>query len=370
MLVYVLGVLLGLSLMPYAVYCMLYLWTYDCEKRHLRKGSCEPTISLITATYNEEKNILRKLQNTFQIDYPSSKMEILVIDSSVDKTPTIVEDWTRKYQNMRLIREERRKGLASALNTGYSQAKAEIVIKSDCDQLLDRNSIRQLISNFSDSKIGAVSGKQLLVTSNRNEAGYRSLVDLKRCIENKVDSIYLLEPFSAFRRDLVEHIDERSVADEAELALKIRRKGYKVMFDPNAYFYESVPSRRLTRLRIKQRRAQGHIRLILSNLDLLFSRKYDRYGMIVFPLNFYLMIVAPWLFVMMFSCFPILLEGLLGMNGVITCCVLYFLLAALYVFGWPKVLAGYIDSQLSLLAGFLNLAAKGPSYLWTREMND
>jgi len=163
-----------------------------------RKRQYEPSVSLVIATYNEEENIASKLKNIFEeVEYPHNKMEIIVVDSSTDNTPIIVKEWMKKYPNIRLIKEEKRRGLASALNTGYFEAKNEIVIKTDCDQLLKRDSIKNIVSNFADSHVGAVSGKQLLISSSKSEQGYRSLVDWKRLVENEVDSIYLHEPFSA-----------------------------------------------------------------------------------------------------------------------------------------------------------------------------
>ena len=195
----VLSVLLALIIFPYATYFVLYLFLRGKLKRTLnRKRQYEPSVSLVIATYNEEENIASKLKNIFEeVEYPHNKMEIIVVDSSTDNTPIIVKEWMKKYPNIRLIKEEKRRGLASALNTGYFEAKNEIVIKTDCDQLLKRDSIKNIVSNFADSHVGAVSGKQLLISSSKSEQGYRSLVDWKRLVENEVDSIYLHEPFSA-----------------------------------------------------------------------------------------------------------------------------------------------------------------------------
>lgn len=360
--------LFALFLIPYFVYSIFFLIQGKNENvinEHSKKY--EPTISVITATYNEEDKICKKLENTFQLDYPVDRMEIIVVDSSTDNTPNLVKKWLSTHPNIRLITEDRRRGLASALNLGYSQARGEIVIKSDCDIILQKDSLRCLVSNFADKNVGAVAGKQLLVGQSKHEAGYRSLMDSKRLLENQIDSVYLLEPFVAFRKDLIEPIDEKSVADDAELGVKIRKKGYRVLFDPTACFYEHVPSKTSNRLQMKQRRAQGHIRLMLSNLDVLFNIKYGKYGTLIFPLNFHLIVIAPWILFLISWVFPVFMYAEYGDLGVMAVALLYSLIIVSYASGYPKLFTGFIESQLALVLGGLNLALKGPAYMWTKN---
>ncbi len=324
----------------------------------------EPFISIVIPTYNEEKYIEEKLRNILSISYPLNKMEIIIVDSSTDNTPNIVKNWMKKYSNIILLRETERRGLAAALNLAYSKARGEIIIKSDCDTLLDRESVRQIISNFSNTTIGAVSGKHFLINDSKHEKGYSFLADLKKIVESRIDSIYILDTFSAFRRDLIEPIDEKSVADDAELGLKIRRKGYKVIFDPKACFYERQPLNIIKRLKIKQRRAQGHIKLLLKNLDILFNPKYGKYGFLIFPLNFCMMIVNPWLLVIFTILFPIIFFQIFGACILLIILIFYSLLFLVYLKGWVGIVAGFIESQLALISGFLRLALKGPEYIW------
>ena len=37
-----------------------------------------PTVTIVMAVYNEEKNIERKMQSLLELDYPSSRVEILI----------------------------------------------------------------------------------------------------------------------------------------------------------------------------------------------------------------------------------------------------------------------------------------------------
>ena len=46
-----------------------------------------PSVSIIIAAYNEEENIATKIENSLSLDYPPSKLEILIgSDGSTDRT--------------------------------------------------------------------------------------------------------------------------------------------------------------------------------------------------------------------------------------------------------------------------------------------
>jgi len=90
--------------------------------------SYQPFVSIVVPTYNEEKVIEKRIKNLFELDYPKDKYEIIVVDSgSADSTAQIVEKLIEKHYssglNLRLIKEEERKGKASAINFGKETCK-------------------------------------------------------------------------------------------------------------------------------------------------------------------------------------------------------------------------------------------------------
>jgi cellulose synthase/poly-beta-1,6-N-acetylglucosamine synthase-like glycosyltransferase len=344
--------------------------------RALRKSfvyntkKCDPTklpfISIIVASYNEERNVDAKLENLFSQQYPENLMEIIVIDSSTDATADKVKIWQQKYPNLRLIVEKKRKGLAHALNIGYSVAKGNVVIKSDCDILHDPQSMKNLIVSFDADKIGAVSGRQLLSSENKIESGYRYLLNWKRKLESHFGSAYIFETFCAFRKNLIGSLNERSVADEAEMALKVRTRGFYTIFNENAVFYEKSPRSKLERLKQKQRRAQGHIKVHLQNSHIILKQKPDIFSWIIFPTTFFTIIVNPWLLLAMLaiSVFQLLTSGLSMLAMLIV--VLFISTFAMYSIGKPKYVAGLFESQIALIFGWFVLILKGPSYVWSK----
>jgi len=255
----------------------------------------KPFISIVIPTYNEENIIRAKLENTVNTDYPKDRLEIIVIDSSTDRTPDIVEEYAKDHPYIKLVKTERQ-GLANALNRAYSIAKGEIVIKTDCDSMLKEDSISNIVSNFVDERVGAVTGRLMVLNNEGLESNYRSIQHRIQIAESMLDSTYIFQSFSAFRRNLIKTIT--TSADDAEVALNIRKQGYRAIYDPTAVFYEASPLDIKERIDVKSRRAVGHINLLWKNVKLCFNPAYSWYGMLVLPMNLFMISISPILMVL------------------------------------------------------------------------
>jgi len=319
-------------------------------------------VSIVIPTFNEELIVARKLDNIFELDYPRELIEIIFVDSSTDSTRQIISEYREKFPSIRIIEENERRGLAVALNEGYAAARGDVVVKTDCDSLLDKEALSHAVANFADPSIGAVSGRQVVLNESRVEEGYRSLQLRVQMLESYLDSTVIFHgPFSAFRRDLIVPIDPDSLADDSELAVKIRRQGYRSIIDPSIRFFEASQSQFFKRRMQKDRRGTGLIRLLLRERDTLFKSEYGRFGRIVFPMNYFMMIVSPVLFITIL---------LLGLYSLFTTNLIYGALATtgLLVFvylgqanrlGRLEALYSFMDSQISLLLGGLALLRRG-----------
>ena len=252
-------------------------------------------VSIVIPTYNEEKTILKKLENTLDLNYPKKYMELIVVDCSDDRTPNIVEERLCGREEIRLIldHEEERRGLPYSLNKGYSMATGDIVVKTDCDAMLDRDALKSAVSSFEEDRIGCVTGRAVPMGS-WSEESYRGLNMKIQLLESRIDSTIIAHgPFTAFRRSLLQKIDEDSLADDSELSLKIRRQGYRSILNPEVIFYEKTSEE--GREEQKTRRASGLIRLMWRNKTLFLNPKYGLYGLLIFPFNFTAIVILPLL---------------------------------------------------------------------------
>jgi hypothetical protein len=98
----------------------------------------------------------------------------------------------------------------------------------------------------------------------------------------------------------------------------------------------------------------------------LFNSEYGLFGLIVFPTMFLLIVVNPWLFPLLGLSILYFLSGLVGISFPLLATLAVVFLGVSYSTGHPKFLSGFLESQISLLLGGLNLLLRGPSYIWEK----
>ncbi|MFQ6082958.1 MAG: glycosyltransferase [Candidatus Aminicenantia bacterium] len=110
------------------------------------------SISIIVITFNEEENIRDCLDSLVKLDYPEDKYEIVIVDSSTDSTPRIVES----YKNVKLVRSE--KGFSQQKNVAIKSAAFEILAFTDADCIVSRDWLKIINQAFKNKKIAAIGG--------------------------------------------------------------------------------------------------------------------------------------------------------------------------------------------------------------------
>ncbi|AHG04077.1 glycosyl transferase family 2 [Halobacterium sp. DL1] len=288
--------LASVTALPYLGYLLLYVWVRPAGSP-AEKEPAEPTVSIVLPTYNEEKIVETKLDDLLDLDYPMEKVELVVVDSSTDDTRKLIREYfaERSAPELVLLEEDERRGLAPALNDAYEAAENEMVVKTDCDSKLPSDVLREAAANLADDEVAAVTGRNVEVLGGSEvESGYRGVQNYIQQLESHLDSTLIFHgPFSAFENDALLPIDPNSLADDTELALKIRRQGGRVIFDPAVKYMEASFSDFVKRRKQKDRRGMGLIRLLVQHRDAL--GRYGNYGRVVLPFNWWFMLVSPWL---------------------------------------------------------------------------
>lgn len=157
----------------------------------------KPSVTIMVVAHNEEQVILEKLNNLKQINYPKSKMKIIVAsDNSSDATNFIVENFIKDTPEMSisLYKAQKRAGKTNAQNEAQKRVETEFLVMTDANSMLDPDAISELMSSFTDSNISYVTGKLVYINSDtsstsENESFYWNL-DLKvREIESNIQTI-------------------------------------------------------------------------------------------------------------------------------------------------------------------------------------
>lgn len=288
--------LLGLFILYFLYLPILFLVSLSYKKKRLSLNTVSPaSVSVIIATYNEERVIRQKLESLLSADLPRDSYEVIVVDSgSVDNTKAIVSEYTNK--GVILLEQAKRLGKANALNFALAKARGEIIVISDANSEFTPTSINTLVKNF-EKGIGAVlprfmpSGEMNLW----NNVFYWFHHIYKK-LESDIDSVFIVfgELF-AFRKDLINKIDERVAADDLEIAMNIRKQNFKIKYAPEVVVKEKLPASRRETKTQKVRHILGIMQVMIKNFDLFFNPKYGLYGLLIFPIHFLQMTVGPFL---------------------------------------------------------------------------
>lgn len=136
----------------------------------VKKSAIEPTVTILITAYNEEKILRQKIENTFALDYPKDKLEILVAsDGSTDATDKIAREFAAS--GVKLFRQEGRKGKTYTQNKAVEQCAGEIIVFSDATTVYEKNILRELLPNFADESIGCAAGKLIYVDDTKSDVG-------------------------------------------------------------------------------------------------------------------------------------------------------------------------------------------------------
>jgi len=220
-------------------------------------------ISIIVTAFREEKTIGKAL-NELRSQLPKDS-EILVISPD---TPTIYEARKIAKLDKRIkILKDRGRGKPTALNIGFKKARGKILILTDGDVVIGKNSIKFLLKHFENQKVGAVSGKVIYQIS-KNSLFYEwaklseKVFDKMRKIQDRKNELWHPSGYLyAIRNGLISKIPTNSLSDDALIGYLIRSKGYLIKYEPRAKVYVKFPSSIFDFIKQKSRTRAGFLQI-------------------------------------------------------------------------------------------------------------
>ena len=238
-----------------------------------------PSISVLIAAYNEEKNIGKKIEQTLALDYPANKLQIVVVsDGSTDRTCSIVASF--RDPRIRLLEIHQRKGKTHAQNQGAKVCTGEILAFSDATTVYHPQTLRYHACNYSDPQVGAVSGRyQYFDSEGRSPTGFGTIVfwnyeNRIKTYQSRVNTISGCCGCNySVRRSLYTELDQDIISDLVQ-PLWILAKGYRVVFEDRALAYEDTTKSTAEEFSMRVRVVTRGIRGILSVPELLKPWKH------------------------------------------------------------------------------------------------
>ncbi len=252
----------------------------------VRKSRFEPDVTLIISAYNEAESIRQKIENSLALNYPSEKLEILIVsDASSDETDQIVSEYA--YQGVTLVRMKERRGKTFGLNHAVSIARGDVIVFSDANAFYEPDSVRCLAENFSDPEVGYVTGASRYIQKKQSFGGWSENLywnyDLEiKQIESELGSMVGADgAMYAIRRMLYTPLKPQDINDFLN-PLQIIAKGYRGIFEPSAICHETTVSRFGEEYRRKVRIVSRSLRSLMQMSVLLNPFRFGFYAIELF----------------------------------------------------------------------------------------
>ncbi len=199
-----------------------------------------PFVSIVIPVRNEEANLPRCLESIKKINYPKSRVEVIIVDGySNDKTVEIAKSsGTRVFYNRQKIR-------STGCQIGVNRAKGTIIAFTDADCVVPKNWLRDLLKHFGNDNVASVGGPNITPKDDTPfaKASGEAIWLLTRAgsryglIGGKVIETYHNPGCNViYRKAIISQVGGLNphllTCEDEELDFRIREAGYKILFTP------------------------------------------------------------------------------------------------------------------------------------------
>lgn len=233
-------------------------------------------ISVIVPAYNAEKTIAPCIESLVNQSYPGKYEIIVVDDGSKDNTAKAAEN----FRQAKIIRQKH-SGPAVTRNHGVQQSSGDIIIFTDSDCVADRKWIEEMLKPFENKEISGVQG--------RYKTRQKRLISrfAQYEIEDRYDKLrgqkfidFVSTYSAAYRKAAFNEVGgfsqdfQTASGEDPEVSFKLAKKGYKMVFNPNAIVYHLHPETLTDYLRTKFWRAFWRILLYKKHPSKITTESY------------------------------------------------------------------------------------------------
>lgn len=206
------------------------------------------SVGVVIAAYNEEKVILNTVESVLRSTHSDLKI-LIVDDGSTDGTYELCKSRLAGNPRVAVITQSNR-GKAAALNNGFRLLDTDIIVALDADTIFLNDTIELLVRHFDDQLVAAVSGNAKVgnretVLTKLQALEYITAQNMDRRAFDALNCITVVPgAVGAWRRDRVLEAGGYlldTLAEDADLTIRLIRNGYRVAYDDRAIALTEAP---------------------------------------------------------------------------------------------------------------------------------
>ncbi|MEW8027517.1 MAG: glycosyltransferase [Candidatus Thiodiazotropha sp.] len=356
-----------------ALFCILYAYFIypllliligkyvNNEVKNTNQNSEFPSVALLLPVHNESSVIQAKLSNLEELDYPNNLLKVVIVsDGSTDNTVDLLNNYQGKL-NIKIIIIDKQQGKANALNQGLEEIDSSIVIFTDASIMLEKQSIKKIVTPFFYSNVGCVSGEDHIPASQGGEGLYGKYELFLRNKESRIDSIVGASgSFYAQRMHLVKPFKE-GLAPDFLSVLNTVDAGFRAITEPQAMGSMGASKSTSNEYNRKVRTLLRGMTALFSNLKLLNTFNYGWFSFFLFSHKLMRWLVPFFLIILFISNYYLLDQNLYKM--LFAGQVLFYLLAIAAIPGNGIISKSFLG-KIPLFFTMVNLAILKAWYLF------
>jgi cellulose synthase/poly-beta-1,6-N-acetylglucosamine synthase-like glycosyltransferase len=238
----------GVVIYTWLVYPLILQFLCTLRRHDVQRASSltEHFVSIIIAAHNEEKTIADKLRNCHDLDYLKEGIEIIVAsDASTDRTREIVRGLAAGDSRIRWIESTTRAGKSGVQNLAAAQARGDVLLFTDASTKMPTDALREMIGNLSDAKVGLVTATVFFGDpEDAVEKGQGLYWRYELFLRAAESDLGILATGSGqallVRRELFRPLP-LCYGDDCVMPLDVRLQGHRVVQDPKAIVFDTMP---------------------------------------------------------------------------------------------------------------------------------
>lgn len=245
------------------------------KKRYKGLHRFLPSVTILVPCHNEEKIIRTTCENLVFLKYLNYKV-LFIDDASSDCTADIIRQYIEEIPYFHLLALKENRGKAKALNAALQLVNSPLVLVLDADTILEKNALNHLVSPFITKRnIGAVTAN--VYPKDCSDfwgklqcADFASIVGLIKRSQSILGSIYTVSGCATiYNTQVLKQVggfSSYTATEDIDISWRIQRTFNRVIFEPRAVAYISVP--KSLKQYVKQRK-----RWVLGGWHLLRQHK-------------------------------------------------------------------------------------------------
>ena len=246
-----------------------------------------PSVDILVAARDEENVIERLVERLFNLDYPTNKLNIYIIDDgSTDKTPVILEKLSKEFDKLKIITRSSNAGggKSGALNYALKFTQGEWIFILDADAQLKKDTLLRLFKFVNEGSWSAVQLRKSVINLSKN------FLTTSQSMEMAMDAIFQYGRLSVagvselrgngqlINKEVLIRcgsFNEDTVTDDLDLSLRLLFSKAKIgiLWDPPVM--EEAVENISALFSQRQRWAEGGLQRFFDYGEQLISKKID-----------------------------------------------------------------------------------------------